>query len=94
MNQASDDSTELYAGREQTLVKHFILESYLERFAHIVGMFWNTITYADCFSGPWNVQSSKLEDSSFYIALRQLRKTKTDLADHGRSLSIRCFFLE
>ncbi len=94
MNEGANEATKLYAGREQTLVKHFILDKYLERFAHIVGMFWDTITYVDCFSGPWNVQSDKLEDSSFFIALKQLRKAKADLADHGRSLSIRCFFLE
>ncbi|MBN1342328.1 MAG: three-Cys-motif partner protein TcmP [Phycisphaerae bacterium] len=88
------DTSNPYAGREQTLVKHLILEAYLGRFAHIVGNKWKTITYVDCFSGPWNVQSDKLEDSSFSIALRQLRKAKSDLADHGKSLSLRCFFLE
>jgi three-Cys-motif partner protein len=88
------DAGGLYAGREQTLVKHFILETYLERFAHIVGSFWDTITYIDCFSGPWNVRSDRLEDSSFSTALKQLRKAKSDWRDHGRSLSLRCFFLE
>jgi three-Cys-motif partner protein len=92
---ASESKTgDLYAGREQTLVKHFILNSYLERFARIVGNFWDAITYVDCFSGPWNVQSERLEDSSFSIALKQLRRASSDLAEHGRSLSIRCFFLE
>jgi len=90
----SESGLELYAGREQTLVKHVILEGYLERFAHIVGTFWDTITYVDCFSGPWNVQSDNLEDSSFGIALNQLRKAQSDLADNDRSLSLRCFFLE
>ena len=36
---------ELYAGREQTLVKHFILQKYLERFAYIVGSHWDALTY-------------------------------------------------
>jgi three-Cys-motif partner protein len=44
---------ENYDGREQSLVKHFILEKYLQRFAHIIGSWANTITYIDCFSGPW-----------------------------------------
>lgn len=90
----TESSTDLYVGREQTYVKHFVLDSYLERFAHIVGAFWDTITYVDCFSGPWNAQSNQLDDSSFSIALKQLRKAKADLADHGRSVSLRCFFLE
>ena len=38
---------EIYAGREQTLVKHFILQKYLERFAHIVGSKWDVLTYVD-----------------------------------------------
>jgi hypothetical protein len=59
---------ELYAGREQTQVKHFVLQKYLERFAHIIGFRWRAITYVDCFSGPWNVGSDELEDSSFAIA--------------------------
>src|SRR5579864_4044295 len=84
----------LYSGREQTLVKHFILRKYLERFAHIVGTFADSITYVDCFSGPWNVRSDDLKDSSFAIALEELRKARTTLAGKGRTLKIRCMFLE
>jgi three-Cys-motif partner protein len=84
----------LYIGREQTLCKHFILRKYLERFAHIVGSFADSITYIDCFSGPWNVRSNELKDSSFSIALEELRKAKTTLANRGRTLKLRCMFLE
>jgi three-Cys-motif partner protein len=86
---------DLYAGREQTLVKHFILRNYLERFAIIVGSHWNTLTYVDCFSGPWQVKSEKFEDSSFAIALEQLRSARTVHREQtGRTLMLRCFFLE
>ena len=85
---------ELYVGREQTLVKHFILQKYLERFAHIVGTHWDTLTYADCFSGPWNARSDKFEDSSFGIALNELRKARDTHVQRGRKLRLRCFFLE
>jgi three-Cys-motif partner protein len=85
---------ELYVGREQTLVKHFILQKYLERFAHIVGTHWDTLTYADCFSGPWNARSDKFEDSSFGIALHELRTARDTHAQRGRKLRLRCFFLE
>ncbi len=93
------NNEDLYAGREQTLVKHYILEHYLERFAHIVGSAWQAITYVDCFSGPWNARSEKLEDSSFALALQQLRTARANLTDfkvrHGQEpLEIRCFFLE
>lgn len=86
---------ELYAGREQTLVKHFILRKYLERFAYIVGSHWNVLTYVDCFSGPWNVRSDKFEDSSFAIALKELGNARDALAkQRGRNIQLRCFFLE
>lgn len=87
-------SEKLYEGREQSLVKHFILRRYLCDFAHKVGFGWDAITYVDCFSGPWNVQSSDLADSSFSIALNELRKARATLEGHGRRLRIRCFFLE
>jgi three-Cys-motif partner protein len=85
---------ELYVGREQTLVKHFILQKYLERFAHIVGAHWDALTYVDCFSGPWNARSDKFEDSSFGIALQELRQARETYDQRGRKLRLRCFFLE
>ena len=85
---------DLYAGREQTLVKHFILKEYLERFAIIIGSRWQTITYVDCFSGPWNARSQNFEDSSFFIALTELRKARESHKAKGKSLNLRCFFLE
>lgn len=85
---------ENYDGREQSQVKHFILEKYLERFAHIIGSWADTITYVDCFSGPWKAQASDLSDTSFAIALRELRKARDTHAEHGKTLRIRCLFLE
>ena len=86
---------ELYAGREQTQVKHFILQKYLERFAYKVGSYWDALTYVDCFSGPWNARSEVFEDSSFAIALKQLRNARDTLAEQrGRHVRLRCFFLE
>ena len=85
----------LYTGREQTLVKHIILKNYLERFAIIVGWHWDTLTYVDCFSGPWKVKSEKFEDSSFAIALEQLRNARDiHKKQTGKTLKLRCFFLE
>jgi three-Cys-motif partner protein len=85
---------ELYHGREQTQVKHFILQKYLERFAHIIGFHWDSITYVDCFSGPWNVRSPQLRDSSFSIALEELRNARETHRLQGRALKLRCMFLE
>lgn len=85
---------ELYTGREQTLVKHFILQKYLERFAYIVGSRWDVLLYVDCFSGPWNARSENFEDSSFAIALKELRNARAALAKRNRNVQLRCFFLE
>lgn len=85
---------DFYAGREQTLVKHIILQKYLSRFAHIVGTHKDVLTYVDCFSGPWNVRSENLADSSFAIALTELRKARDTHAQRGHSVKLRCFFLE
>lgn len=85
---------DLYLGREQTLVKHIILRKYLERFAHKVGAKWNCITYVDCFAGPWNVQSTDLRDSSFSIAIDELKRARGTHRKRGHDLRLRCFFLE
>jgi three-Cys-motif partner protein len=83
-----------YERREQTQVKHYILRHYLERFAHIVGSHWNSITYVDGFAGPWNVRSPELSDSSFAIALEELRRARATHRARGRDIKLRCFFLE
>lgn len=87
-----DDS--LYGGREQSLVKHHILRRYLLRFALIIGRKWSSITYVDGFSGPWNSQSDSYEDTSFGIAIQQLRDAKKELANSGIHLNLRAFFIE
>ncbi|HKO55956.1 MAG TPA: three-Cys-motif partner protein TcmP [Thermoanaerobaculia bacterium] len=84
----------LYEGREQTYVKHYILEKYLESFAPIIGSWRKTITYVDCFSGPWESNDSAFADTSFGIAVKVLRAARDDFARRGASIRLRCFFLE
>src|SRR4051812_18690365 len=83
-----------YEGREQTLVKHVVLEKYLLRFAMVVGTWADTINYVDGFSGPWNIRSEDFADSSFAIALRVLRTAREALRARRRLLKLRCFFIE
>jgi three-Cys-motif partner protein len=85
---------DLYDGREQTLVKHFILRNYLLRLALIVGPWSKAINYIDCFSGPWNVRGENCEDSSFGVAIAELRKAREKLSERSIDLRLRCFFLE
>ncbi len=64
---------EFYRGREQTYLKHFFLEKYLERVAWNILSFRDEFVYVDGFSGPWKSEDEALEDTSFMIALNQLR---------------------
>jgi three-Cys-motif partner protein len=86
--------SESYEGRGQTSVKHDILQGYLERFAHIVGFRWQSITYVDGFSGSWRNKNEDLSDTSFAVALKKLRLARETLLGHGRDLKIRCVFVE
>ena len=84
-----------YVGREQTLIKHFILKRYLSRFGRIVLLSnWKSVTYVDCFSGPWNSHTDDLSDTSFAIALAELRGIRNQCRERGRDVKLRCFFLE
>ena len=85
---------EYYAGREQTYLKHYFLERYLEHVAYHIGYSNNDFVYVDCFSGPWKSTDEKFEDTSFMIALQELRKVREGLGAHGRYPRIRCLFIE
>lgn len=86
-----NDLDDLYDGREQTLVKHRVLHRYLQRFAFIIGSWSDSITYVDCYSGPWAERSSELTDTSFAIAVRQLKAAQRKLR---KSIRLRCLFIE
>lgn len=91
----SDYRRELYRDREQSYVKHVMLRTYLERFAHIIGSWADSITYVDCFSGPWQTKSEEFRDTSFGIAIDELRKARQHIVKStGRQVALRCFFVE
>lgn len=84
---------EFYRGREQTYLKHFFLEKYLERVAWNILSFRDEFVYVDGFSGPWKSEDEALEDTSFMIALNQLRKVRRGIKERqGRDVRMRCFF--
>lgn len=86
---------DLYVGREQTYVKHFVLERYLERVAYNIYSFSDDFVYVDGFSGPWKSQHEEYEDTSFKIALDKLRQVRQGIEDRrNRSVSFRCLFIE
>lgn len=82
-----------YKGREQTYLKHFFLEHYLERVAYNIG--WGgDFVYIDGFSGPWRSTDEAFEDTSFMIAVQKLRTVRDSLAEHEKRPRIRCVFIE
>ena len=84
---------EAYRGREQTYLKHFFLERYLERVAYNIG--WGRdFVYVDGFSGPWRSEDEAFEDTSFMIAINKLRAVRDTLAEQGKRPTIRCLFVE
>lgn len=88
-------SEDIYDEREQTLVKHEILRNYLLPFALIIGQRHSSITYVDCFSGPWQSRAEDYSDTSFGIAIEQLKAARSQVASMGKSRPrLRAFFIE
>jgi three-Cys-motif partner protein len=85
---------EFYVGREQTYLKHFFLERYLERVAYSIGSFADEFVYVDGFSGPWQSADEAFEDTSFGIAIQKLRQVREGLAAIRRHPRFRCLFIE
>jgi three-Cys-motif partner protein len=83
-----------YEDREQTRVKHRILERYLSAFVPIVGNWASDIAYIDCLAGPWKSANSNLRDTSFARAIEVLRSTREVLAKRGKAPTMRCLFIE
>jgi three-Cys-motif partner protein len=87
-------SPQAYRGNEQTYVKHFFLERYLERVAYIILSNWPQFVYVDGFSGPWKSRDEEFKDTSFVIAIDKLREVKAALRQAGKAASPRCIFIE
>ncbi|MGL4286563.1 MAG: three-Cys-motif partner protein TcmP [Phreatobacter sp.] len=85
---------DLYRGREQAYVKHFLLNEYLETWAHKVGSHWAELAFVDGFSGPWQNASERFEDTSFSIALGALTRAKATWSGKGRLRKVSAYLVE
>ena len=83
-----------YRGKEQTYLKHFFVERYLEAVAFHIGYSYLAFVYVDCFSGPWRSADEDLADTSIRIALEKLNYVREGLTTKGRTASIRAVFVE
>lgn len=86
-----------YKGREQSCVKHYVLRSYLQSLTYKLALGIKkpevVLTYIDGFSGPWKSSTEDLSDTSFQIAINELRKVRDDLSNR-KNLKLRCLFVE
>ena len=71
-----------YAGREQTYVKHFVLETYLERVAWIIFSFRPDFVYVDGFSGPWKSENERKPFNELKAAIDSINDVELS-AIHG-----------
>jgi three-Cys-motif partner protein len=81
---------EFYYDREQTQVKHRVLERYLQAFAPIIGSRYDEIVYVDCMAGPWEAKDDALSDTSFHKALSVFR----DCRKRARCKRVRALLIE
>ncbi len=89
-----------YDGREQALIKHRLLEQYLEKLFFIIGMGSKNggrpmeLCYVDCFAGPWGDSSEAMESTSIAISLKTLDSCRRTLAKFGVHVTIRALYVE
>ncbi len=84
-----------YRGREQGYIKHALIEKYLQPFTIKIGSKWDEIVFIDAFAGPWGAKSENLADTSFGIALDQIKSGIQVLQRiHARSPRVRAYLIE
>jgi len=85
---------EHYHGREQAFIKHRLLKGYIERLFMIRGQNEKSISYVDCFAGPWQEGSLDLDDTSVGISLGIMNDCKKALAKLSKDIHFRALFIE
>jgi len=83
-----------YTEREQSGIKHFALQHYLEAATRIIGSRWNGFSYVDCCAGPWESRSKDFGDTSFGIAVKVLKESNISLRSRGKNPRFRALLIE
>ncbi|MDA9389891.1 hypothetical protein WN73_03925 [Bradyrhizobium sp. CCBAU 45394] len=83
-----------YSGREQSYVKHVLLEQYLDALVHKTASAYPHIVYVDGFAGPWQSSSEQFQDTSFGIALQALRRAKSTWKAAAREVKMSAILVE
>lgn len=83
-----------YEGREQALVKHTFLDTYMPAQIPKIVSWADNFTYVDLFAGPWKSKSGDYSDTSFGIALRRMTEAKAVQAKRGRAVKMVAHLVE
>jgi three-Cys-motif partner protein len=87
-----------YHGREQTYLKHRVLEEYLNAWGHMLGSVARNrpvrLWYVDCFAGPWQAVDEALGDTSISIGLQALEKASKTWGSLGFRVDVEAIFVE
>ena len=83
-----------YEGREQALVKHTFLDTYMPAQIPKIVSWADTFCYVDLFAGPWQSRSGDCSDTSFGIALKRMCEAKAKQAELGRSVRMVAHLVE
>ena len=83
-----------YKGREQAYIKHTLLETYLYKLFMIVGQHQPTISYVDCFAGPWQENTEDMSDTSIGRSLQTMRNCLESLREMDHQVRFRALFVE
>lgn len=83
-----------YEGREQALVKHTFLDTYMPAQIPKIVSWADEFVYVDLFAGPWQSNSGDYSDTSFGIALRRMTEARAKRAELGRSVKMIAHFVE
>jgi three-Cys-motif partner protein len=88
-----------YVGREQSLLKHRVLEEYLKQWAYSLGSALKgrataeRLWFVDCFAGPWNNERNDLADTSVAIGLGALQEAVQGWSEAGHLINVGAVFI-
>ena len=84
-----------YEGREQSYIKHVLLERNIEALIFKTASTYDNFVYVDGFAGPWQSTNETFDDTSFGIALNALQRAKdTWKQKTGRDVKMTAILVE
>lgn len=93
------ETPDSYQGREQTQLKHRVLDEYVTSWGHKLGSQVRQgrrvrLWYVDCFAGPWRQQDEQLNDTSVAIGLQALNTASETWRSQGYPFDVSAIFVE